>query len=234
MFTIAKNIFKFVALPILFSLFAHAEEQGENINTPTLQGENSMINPEKIALCREKLHKVTDRDDLIQQLYETAFEDDCVYEMSNEDLERIWGIPVKQHEYFSPPTQEEILNDPSIQLRDIDSPLGFYIVTSKDYIGLGLSRDAYNRGVGTLFPEGHFPEIFGDFSKFEMSAEMIEGKGLFTTKYASKPTDYIQNGYIYYKKNIFYSGNIIYIEIYPYGSALGINFARNVRIPYLK
>ena len=43
--------------------------------------------------CRRMLHKVESRDDLIKQMYETAFKDDCLYVMHAEELKNM-EIPV--------------------------------------------------------------------------------------------------------------------------------------------
>lgn len=40
------------------------------------------------------LHKVENRDDLIKQMYDTAFKDDCLYTMHASELQEIWQIPV--------------------------------------------------------------------------------------------------------------------------------------------
>ena len=46
------------------------------------------------ASCLITLHKVTSRDDLIGQMFQTALEDDCLYHFTSTELEKIWGIPV--------------------------------------------------------------------------------------------------------------------------------------------
>lgn len=47
-----------------------------------------------IERCRKQLHRATDQDDLIQQMYYTALRDDCLYSMDLEELQKIWDIPV--------------------------------------------------------------------------------------------------------------------------------------------
>ena len=47
-----------------------------------------------IERCRKQLHRATDQDDLIQQMYYTALRDDCLYAMDLEELQKIWDIPV--------------------------------------------------------------------------------------------------------------------------------------------
>ena len=61
-------------------------------NTQTVKKETTM---EQVRnRCRRMLHKVESRDDLIKQMYETAFKDDCLYVMHAEELKEIWKIPV--------------------------------------------------------------------------------------------------------------------------------------------
>ena len=40
------------------------------------------------------MHRTTDQNDLIQQMYYTALRDDCLYAMDLEELQKIWDIPV--------------------------------------------------------------------------------------------------------------------------------------------
>ena len=47
-----------------------------------------------IERCRKQLHRATDQDDLIQQMYYTALRDNCLYAMDLEELQKIWDIPV--------------------------------------------------------------------------------------------------------------------------------------------
>ena len=47
-----------------------------------------------IERCRKQLHRATDQNDLIQQMYYTALRDDCLYAMDLEELQKIWDIPV--------------------------------------------------------------------------------------------------------------------------------------------
>ena len=47
-----------------------------------------------IERCRKQLHRATNQDDLIQQMYYTALRDDCLYAMDLEELQKIWDIPV--------------------------------------------------------------------------------------------------------------------------------------------
>lgn len=83
-------------------------------NTQTVKKETTM---EQVRnRCRRMLHKVESRDDLIKQMYETAFKDDCLYVMHAEELKEIWKIPVTD----SYPEMPKYL--------DIESPIGMYVV----------------------------------------------------------------------------------------------------------
>ena len=64
--------------------------------------------------CRGMLHKVENRDDLIKQMYDTAFKDDCLYAMYALELENIWKIPVV----------EGYVNN---HFENFASPIGLYV-----------------------------------------------------------------------------------------------------------
>lgn len=97
--------------------------------------------------CRSVLRKVENRDDLIKQMYETAFKNNCLYEISAEELQKTWGIPV----FASAP-------DP----KKVDTPLGMYVVKAEPgyqtnfYIALTGSALEKQK---TLFPEMNFPSF---------------------------------------------------------------------------
>ncbi len=112
------------------------------------------------------LHKVTSRDDLLQQMYATAFKSDCLYDMSNEELEKIWGIPViNDNKLNNKYTKEEFDKNPSVLFYDINSRLDFFVeegnYMGSKYFVIHISRKAFKYGIQTLFPEGYFPKYFG-------------------------------------------------------------------------
>ncbi|WP_373755459.1 hypothetical protein [Neisseria sp.] len=110
--------------------------------------------------CRSKLHKAESRDDLLKQMYETAVLDDCLYAMDVEELEKIWGIPVRM---VDP-------NDRAL-LKDLHSPIGLHIIKdgvageSRAYY-LKMTKSEFHR-TGTLFPEGRFPAFLPKPEGFE-------------------------------------------------------------------
>lgn len=63
--------------------------------------------------CLSQLHRVKNRDDLIRQMYQTAILDDCLYDLSVEELADIWKIPMMT-------MQNENVN--------IQSPIDLYVV----------------------------------------------------------------------------------------------------------
>ena len=74
------------------------------------------------ASCVKTLHKVTSRDDLIVQMFETALEDDCLYHFTSAELEKIWGIPIADYIQVDP------LKLPVHPNKDIESPIDLYVV----------------------------------------------------------------------------------------------------------
>lgn len=116
--------------------------------------------------CESKLHKVTDRDDLIRQIYETAILEDCLYSIPNKELQAIWDIPVVtgEEEREKHLEQSRLMLDPI----DIDSRLGLYVAryqhdNDKDvfvFFRIKLNWDLFEKQ-RTLFLEGHFPKFLG-------------------------------------------------------------------------
>ena len=84
------------------------------------------------ASCVKTLHKVTSRDDLIGQMFETALEDDCLYHFTSAELEKIWGIPV--FDYVQPADGTDFSKPLN---KDIESSIGLYI--EKEAIQAGAS-----------------------------------------------------------------------------------------------
>lgn len=174
-----------------------------------------------VSPCKN-LHKVTSRDDLLKQLYETTFLDDCLYSMSNEELEKIWGVPVRDLDIMY---AEEYVN----------SPFEFYVLKFNDLgnseIIVKLTKNQQDSGNHMLFPGGEFPTFLGEPKKFEMTQDMREGQ--YPTNYIAKSNDQIQDGYMYYWLHCC-SNRIISTETYPVGAVAGIGFSQNNTTEFLK
>ena len=117
------------------------------------------------ASCLKTLHKVTCRDDLIDQMYETALEDDCLYHFTSAELEKIWGIPVFDYVQVDP------MMLPIPPNKDIESPIGLYV--EKDTVPAGTSF--YMKMTlselekhFSIFPEGYFPSILPEPKSFAL------------------------------------------------------------------
>ena len=115
------------------------------------------------ASCLQTLHKVTSRDDLIGQMFQTALEDDCLYHFTSAELEKIWGIPVFDYVQVDP------MMLPIPANKDIESPIGLYV--EKDTVPAGTSF--YMKMTlselekhFSIFPEGYFPSIFPEPKSF--------------------------------------------------------------------
>ncbi|MFW2176506.1 MULTISPECIES: hypothetical protein [unclassified Moraxella] len=114
------------------------------------------------------LHKVTSRDDLLKQLYETAYKDDCLYKITASELQNIWQVPVSDNSFRRQYTKEQLDKDYSLNLYPNKSPFEFYVFyypEGQGLIGLSLTRDAWRSGHYTLFPEGDFPNFLGQPTK---------------------------------------------------------------------
>ena len=98
---IAKSI-----LSIVILLLIGCDTRDDIKNNPDQVMSNKQFDPQgsdrkaaradsiAIERCRKQLHRATDQDDLIQQMYYTALRDDCLYAMDLEELQKIWDIPV--------------------------------------------------------------------------------------------------------------------------------------------
>lgn len=186
-------------------------------STKALNKENNQPNQETTMTitpkdCKSKLHRVTDRDDLIRQIYETAILEDCLYSMSTKELQAIWDIPVLtvEEERQKYPSKKA----PTLEPVDIHSRLGLYVVRSeienaKFYtenfntvnltIRLNLSSFEKQR---TLFLEGNFPEFLGTpiVKEFDPIATTMRYPIFadFHQKYGSRKSDFIQGTTNYY------------------------------------
>lgn len=132
--------------------------------------------------CRNVLHKVENRDDLIKQMYATAFKNNCLYELSADELQKTWGIPV----FTSAP-------DP----KKVDTPLGMYVVKSEPdyqtnfYIAL---TDSALKKQKTLFPEMNFPSFLPEPKK----AKIPENAHPEVIPFTSSQEGQIKSGYHYF------------------------------------
>ena len=105
-----KNLF--IAFLGLFSFTSNAAPQPEPPQNTHTQEQNKQ--PQS---CKDYLHKVTDLDDLIRQMFQTGLFDNCLYDMTPEELHQIWGIPVLPDKGY----------DYRASQSDFGSPFNFFV-----------------------------------------------------------------------------------------------------------
>ena len=148
------------------------------------------------ASCLKTLHKVTSRDDLIAQMFETALEDDCLYHFTSTELEKIWGIPVFDYVQVDP------MMLPIPPNKDIESPIGLYV--EKDTVPAGTSF--YMKMTlselekhFSIFPEGYFPSILPEPKSFALPDAAIRSHHVtYIPPYQSPPQAKIKADRMYY------------------------------------
>ena len=148
------------------------------------------------ASCLQTLHKVTSRDDLIAQMFETALEDDCLYHFTSTELEKIWGIPVFDYVQVDP------MMLPIPPNKDIESPIGLYV--EKDTVPAGTSF--YMKMTlselekhFSIFPEGYFPSILPEPKSFALPDAAIRSHHVtYIPPYQSPPQAKIKADRMYY------------------------------------
>ena len=148
------------------------------------------------ASCLITLHKVTSRDDLIGQMFQTALEDDCLYHFTSTELEKIWDIPVFDYVQVDP------MMLPIPPNKDIESPIGLYV--EKDTVPAGTSF--YMKMTlselekhFSIFPEGYFPSILPEPKSFALPEAAIRSHHVtYIPPYQSPPQAKIKADRMYY------------------------------------
>ena len=149
------------------------------------------------ASCLKTLHKVTSRDDLIAQMFETALEDDCLYHFTSTELEKIWGIPV--FDYVQPAAETDFSKPRN---KDIQSSIGLYV--EKETVPAGASfymkmtLSELNQHF-SIFPEGYFPSSLPTPKSFALPEEALRSHHpTYIPPYQSLPQAKIKAGRTYY------------------------------------
>ena len=148
------------------------------------------------ARCMNTLHHVSNRDDLISQMFQTALEDDCLYHFTSAELEKIWGIPVFDYVQVDP------MMLPIPPNKDIESPIGLYV--EKDTVPAGTSF--YMKMTlselekhFSIFPEGYFPSILPEPKSFALPEAAIRSHHVtYIPPYQSPPQAKIKADRMYY------------------------------------
>ena len=182
----------FIALLGLFSFTSNAAPQPEPPQSTHSQEQNKQ--PQS---CKDYLHKVTDLDDLIRQMFQTGLFDNCLYDMTPEELHQIWGIPVLPDKGY----------DYRASQSDFGSPFNFFVQfdVSPDkklnWLAIALNKKGYEQE-GTLFPNGKFPDFLPEPSSIRDRYVYMTGRPeLRASTYFGKPDAEIQPEKVYYWVN---------------------------------
>ena len=148
------------------------------------------------ASCLQTLHKVTSRDDLIAQMFETALEDDCLYHFTSTELEKIWDIPVFDYVQVDP------MMLPIPPNKDIESPIGLYVEKNTVPAGatfrIEMTLSELNQHF-SIFPEGHFPSSLPTPKSFAVLEEALRPHHpTYIPPYQSQPQAKIKASRTYY------------------------------------
>ncbi|UOP04386.1 hypothetical protein LVJ77_08625 [Conchiformibius kuhniae] len=173
--------------------------------------------------CSQKLHKAENRDDLIKQMYQTGFLDECLYQYTPEQLTAIWQIPV----IFQKDDSDNAGDDAPFGLYVVHQPLNEY---QRPMFYIRMNQTAMNQ-VGSIFPEGYFPDVLPKPDFIEQYADNFAPSTfrprIHPTVYRDKPGDQIQHGTKYFWVNGY---RIISTGIYPHGAIISFNFYKDGRI----
>ena len=149
------------------------------------------------ASCLKTLHKVTSRDDLIGQMFETALEDDCLYHFTSTELEKIWGIPV--FDYVQPAAETDFSKPRN---KDIESSIGLYVETKTVPAGVSFNIEMTLSELNkhfSIFPEGRFPNTLPAPKSFALpEAALRQHHPTYIPPYQSPPQAKIKAGRTYY------------------------------------
>lgn len=216
--------------------------------------QNIISTPEQ---CRAKLHKVSSRDDLIRQMYETATLDGCLYAIYYRDLEDIWGIPVltREEEEAATPEIGKVKNlkdncyltgssDMLSPTADVESPIDMYVLSHEladrganglpfNTVSLSIKPNLslYQKQRG-LFFEGHFPAFLGTpisekWSYPEPPATVQPSRHDCYADYPERPDDFIKANMSYYW-NI--NGRQVYAQSESQPFVISIDFYNLIRM----
>ena len=148
------------------------------------------------ASCLKTLHKVTSRDDLIAQMFETALEDDCLYHFTSAELEKIWGIPV--FDYVQPADGTDFSKPLN---KDIESPIGLYVEKTTAPAGatfrIEMTMTELNQHF-SIFPKGHFTSVLPNPKSFALNEAALRHPPAYLPPYQSPPQAKIKAGRTYY------------------------------------
>ena len=169
-----------------------------------------------IERCRKQLHRATDQDDLIQQMYYTALRDDCLYAMDLEELQKIWDIPVLKGGDAYPSS----------------SRLGIWVNKTDNFTIYPILTNSYteyeqNVKPKSMFIDNNFPSFLPRPIVIDKTEEMLNSEPLTdgVIDYDYKSSKFTQPGFIQAGfRYIWKRGNREMEAINLYGSIIRIEF----------
>jgi hypothetical protein len=206
---------------VILSLAGCGVQEGGSHETDPSKSTNPTPKAAAINRCRKLLHRVSNQNDLIQQMYQTALRDDCLYAMDLDELQRVWDIPV-QDDWKKPAPVSRI---------------GVWVEKSSDFVIYPNSvnfRTEYERDIQpkSMFADNYFPSF--------LPRPIVKDKAEEQAKYGP-PTDgvildydyksnspqpgFIQAGYSYSWKHDERTMEAVNL----YGSIIRIEFDRRPR-----
>ena len=148
------------------------------------------------ASCLQALHKVTSRDDLIGQMFQTALEDDCLYHFTSAELEKIWSIPV--FDYVQPADGTDFSKPLN---KDIESSIGLYVEKTTAPAGanfrIEMTMSELNQHF-SIFPKGYFTSVLPNPKSFALNEAALRHPPAYLPPYQSPPQAKIKAGRTYY------------------------------------
>ena len=140
-----------------------------------------------IERCRKQLHRATDQDDLIQQMYYTALRDNCLYAMDLEELQKIWDIPVLKGGDAYPSS----------------SRLGIWVNKTDNFTIYPILTNSYteyeqNVKPKSMFIDNNFPSFLPRPIVIDKTEEMLNSEPLTdgVIDYDYKSSEFAQPGFI--------------------------------------
>lgn len=221
---IAKSILSIVILLLIGCNMQDGvkdnQEQVVDNNQFSSQGsDREAARADSIAIerCRKQLHRATDQDDLIQQMYYTALRDDCLYAMDLEELQKIWDIPVLKGGDAYPSS----------------SRLGIWVNKTDNFTIYPILTNSYteyeqNVKPKSMFIDNNFPSFLPRPIVIDKTEEMLNSEPLTdgVMDYDYKSSKFTQPGFIQAGfRYIWKRGNREMEAVNLYGSIINIKFS---------
>ena len=221
---IAKSILSIVILLLIGcnmqdGVKDNQEQVVDNNQFSSQSSDREAARADSIAIerCRKQLHRATDQDDLIQQMYYTALRDDCLYAMDLEELQKIWDIPVLKGGDAYPSS----------------SRLGIWVNKTDNFTIYPILTNSYteyeqNVKPKSMFIDNNFPSFLPRPIVIDKTEEMLNSEPLTdgVIDYDYKSNKFTQPGFIQAGfRYIWKRGNREMEAVNLYGSIIKIKFS---------